>query len=418
RDQWDLLALAGWREHDVKTNRDVLALASRQQGLNFPPGEEFLYCNTGYTFLGLVVERLTGQSLRAFAEERLFRPLGMSRTHFHDDHTMIVKDRADAYVPREEGGYRISIPAFDTVGATSLFTTVGDLARWVHEFWENRAISASLVERLLLPGKLNDGKVLNYAFGVINGRYRGARIVEHSGGDAGYRSHLLWFPEQHFAVAVLGNLSTLNPGQLARQVADVYLRDRLAPVATPPVTASVSSTDLERWAGLYEDPRTGEVHRLSVVNGRLTNVLGWQFTLDPLGSGRFRISQTALDAELVTDAAGMAELRVSAEGRRVGTYRRVPAAVPSRADLTAYVGRYHSDEVAADYEINLRGDGLVWRRLRSDDLPLLPTVIDGFGTELGIRFHFQRNALGAVEQVTVSTSRVRGVTFRKLPVVG
>jgi CubicO group peptidase (beta-lactamase class C family) len=415
RDQWDLLAMAGWREHDVKTNGDVLALAIRQRALNFRPGDESLYCNTGYTLLGLVVERVTGQSLRAFTEERLFRPLGMSRTHFHDDHTMIVKDRAYAYVPRDEGGFRVSIPAFDTVGATSLFTTVGDLARWVHGFWESRRISAALVEQMLTPGRLNDGEMLPYAFGVIVGAYRGVRIVEHSGGDAGYRSHLIWFPEQHFAVAVLGNLSKLSPSALARQVADVYLMDHLTPVVSPRETVAVSPSDLARWTGLYEDQKTGGFRHLEVLNGRLTNVLGWRFELELLGPDHFRVVQAPTEVAFVTDPAGATELRVSAEGRHVATYRAVPAATPSRADLAAYVGRYQSDEVEAEYLIDLQGGNLVWRRLRSDDTPLVPTVTDGFSTESGTRFRFQRDARGAVDRITVSTDRVRGVVFRKQP---
>jgi CubicO group peptidase (beta-lactamase class C family) len=415
RDQWDLLALAGWREHDVKTNGDVLALAIRQRALNFRPGDEYLYCNTGYTFLGLVVERVTGQSLRAFTEERLFRPLEMSHTHFHDDHTMIVKDRAYAYVPRDEGGFRVGIPAFDTVGATSLFTTVGDLARWVHGFWESRRISAALVEQMLTPGRLNDGEVLPYAFGVIGVAYRGTRIVEHSGGDAGYRSHFLWFPEQRFAVAVLGNLGTLSPSALARQVADIYLMDHLTPVMSPRETVAVSPSDLARWAGLYEDQKTGDFRRLEVANGQLTNVLSRRFELEPLGPGHFRIAPMSAEVVFVTDADGVTELRVSTEGRHLGTYLRVPAAAPSRADLATYVGRYRSDEVEAEYLIDVRGDGLIWRRLRSDDTPLVPTVTDAFSTDSGTRFRFQRDTRGIVDRITVSTDRVRGVAFRKLP---
>jgi hypothetical protein len=328
---------------------------------------------------------------------------------------MIVKDRAYAYVPRDKGGFRVSIPAFDTVGATSLFTTVGDLSRWVHGFWENRAISAALVEQMLTPGRLNDGEVLEYACGVIVGAYRGAQIVEHSGGDAGYRSHLIWFPEQHFAVAVLGNRSELRPSALARQVADVYLADYLAPVIAPRDTTAVSPPDVARWAGLYEDRKTGDIRRLEVVNGRLTNALGWRFELEPVGPDHFRVAQSSTEVAFAIDAAGVTELRVSAEGRHVATYRAVPAAAPSRADLAAYVGRYRSDEVEAEYLIDGRGDVLIWRRLRSDDEPLVPTVTDAFSTGSGTRFRFQRDTRGVVDHVTVSTDRVRGIVFRKLP---
>src|SRR5258705_4506707 len=100
RDQWSLLELAGWREDDVITEGDILDLVSRQKALNFKPGEEHLYSNTGYTLLAVIVKRVSRQSLRDFADAEIFKPLSMTRTHFHDDQSMIVKDRTSAYQPR------------------------------------------------------------------------------------------------------------------------------------------------------------------------------------------------------------------------------------------------------------------------------------------------------------------------------
>lgn len=413
RDQWDLLTLAGWREHDVVTNADVLAIATRQRALNFAPGDAHLYSNTGYTFLGLIVERVTGQSLRSYAERRLFRPLEMEHSHFHDDHTRIVKNRASAYEPREGDGYRISVPAFDTVGATSLFTTALDLARWIDGFWERGQIDPAVVQQMLTPGRLNDGEVLTYALGVVVRAYRGAPIVEHSGGDAGYRSHLIWFPEQHFAVTVLGNLSTLHPDALARRVADVYLEDHLAPIASSTAIA-VPEADLVRWVGLYHDPGTGNLLRLAVEDGTLVNQLGERFALEPRGAGRFRMAHSSAEVELALDAEGTAEPRQLADGPRVGTYRRVPEAHPSPSRLADCVGTYHSDEVAADYAIALRGETLIWRRAKFDDTPLVPTFADAFCTDDATRLAFDRGASGWVHRLRVSTFRVRNVAFTRV----
>jgi CubicO group peptidase (beta-lactamase class C family) len=197
RDQWELLGLAGWRYSlDLITDDDVLELMSHQKELNFKPGERHVYCNTGYTLLAQVVKRVSGQSLREFTTARIFQPLGMQNTHFRDDHAEIVKHIAYGYVDGRAGdGYRLSVTNFDTVGATSLLTTVEDLARWDENFYHPRVGDAELVKQQLQRGRLNNGKELDYAFGLQHGKYRGLPTVDHDGADAGYRADLLRFPE-------------------------------------------------------------------------------------------------------------------------------------------------------------------------------------------------------------------------------
>ena len=135
RDQWNLIALARGRfEENRITEADVMDIVPRQTALNFTPGAEYVYSNTGFTLLGVIVKRVSGKSLRDFADERIFKPLGMTNTHFHDDYTMLVRGRTSAYEPRDGVRWRVSIPNFDTYGATSLFTTVGDLLKWEANF--------------------------------------------------------------------------------------------------------------------------------------------------------------------------------------------------------------------------------------------------------------------------------------------
>lgn len=98
RDQWDLLDLAGWRYSlDLITDDDVMSVMTRQKELNFKPGDKHVYSNTGYTLLGLIVKRVSGLSLREFSTENIFEPLGMTHTHFRDDHGEIVKHNALGY---------------------------------------------------------------------------------------------------------------------------------------------------------------------------------------------------------------------------------------------------------------------------------------------------------------------------------
>jgi CubicO group peptidase (beta-lactamase class C family) len=270
RDQWDLLGLAGWRySEDLITDEDVLAVMARQKDLNFKPGERHLYCNTGYTLLAQVVKRVSGRSFRDFTTARIFEPLGMKSTHFRDDFSEIVKGMAVGYVPAGNT-FRQSVTNFDTVGATSLLTTVEDLALWDENFYNPRVGGLKLIERMLERGKLASGETLDYAYGLTLGQYKGLPIVDHGGSDAGYRSDLLRFPDQHVSVSVLCNLS-INPSQLARQVADIYLARELKTEPAKPEEPGLKlpSEQLAKLAGIYHNRVDESVRWIIVQNGVL-----------------------------------------------------------------------------------------------------------------------------------------------------
>ncbi len=233
RDQWHLFAMAGWRDSDVKTQSDVINLVSRQKELNFKPGEEFLYCNTGYTLLATIIDRISGKSLCEFADEHIFKPLGMKNTRFIDNHLEIVKNRTDAYAPQSGGGYIISNPVCDMVGPTSLFTTVEDLALWIDNFDHKRVGGEDGVNMLLTRGKLDNGEELNFALGVVHTRYKGLKAIASGGHDSGYRAEFIMVPEQGIAIIVFSNVSNANlsngnPKGLLYQVADIVFADYIA----------------------------------------------------------------------------------------------------------------------------------------------------------------------------------------------
>jgi CubicO group peptidase (beta-lactamase class C family) len=158
RDQWNLLALAGWRLEDVIRAEDVLDLIWRQKELNFDPGSAYLYSNTGYTLLGLIVERVSGKPLSEFAQERIFRPLGMAHTHFQNGYGTIVKDRAYSYERTGHGGYEYVALSYSTVGPSSLFSTVGDLALWDQNFYTGQIGGKLLIAEMEAPGRVERRK--------------------------------------------------------------------------------------------------------------------------------------------------------------------------------------------------------------------------------------------------------------------
>jgi CubicO group peptidase (beta-lactamase class C family) len=318
RDQWELLAMAGWRLDDVITREQILAMMSRQRELNFEPGTEYLYSNMGYSLLAEVVERASGMGFGEFLEERVFLPLGMHRTHVHADHTMIVPDRAYSYAPLGNGEWRKAVLSYANQGATSLFTTAEDLARWIAEMEEPRVGDRALWDGMRRPGSLDSGDGLPYALGLSVSNHRGLRTVGHGGADAGFRSNLLHFPDEGLGVVVLGNAASFNAGAAARRVAEVFLEDRMDPSPLPEVDGDradngdgvgleeLSPSELEAFEGIYYSPELETLYRVELDEGEL--VLKHHrhpaLSLRPLGGDRFlssawfmRTLQFARDAD-------------------------------------------------------------------------------------------------------------------------
>ncbi|MDB4293683.1 beta-lactamase family protein, partial [Maribacter sp.] len=272
RDQWDLLTLAGWRWDDVITKEHILKIVSKQKDLNFTPGEQYMYCNTGFTLLAEVVARVSGKSFAEFTKERMFTPLNMTNSQFYDDHTKIVKNRAYSYNPMAFG-FQKSILSFANVGATSLFTTVEDLSLWAMNFKDLKVGSATLVEQMNTLAVLNNGENFGGAYGQFVGPYKGLQQIQHSGGDAGYRSFLGRFPDQNFAVSVVSNSGASNPYALAMQVVDLYLKDAFVeepqPTAKKEKTITLSEAALQAFEGHYWDPKDLYSRKIHLKEGAL-----------------------------------------------------------------------------------------------------------------------------------------------------
>ncbi|MHC4515246.1 MAG: serine hydrolase domain-containing protein [Planctomycetota bacterium] len=251
RDWPGTLALAGWSYEDVLSFEHILEMVRHQRDLNFDPGSRYMYSNTGYNLLARVVQEVTGKTFRRWTDENIFGPLGMQDTHFHDDHTEVVRNRARAYRWRADGFHAIG-NQLTAIGSSSLYTTIDDLGKWILNF-ETKKVGGDALELMHQRGVLNNGKKVSYAFGVNIGTYRGLETVIHGGSWAGFRTQLVRFPEQRFAVVVLYNVANVNPGRSARQIANIYLGDKLAHrVASPalsPVPKPVPSRPMPDTTG-------------------------------------------------------------------------------------------------------------------------------------------------------------------------
>lgn len=428
RDQWALLGLAGWRySQDLITDDDVMSVLVHQKALNFKPGEKYLYSNTGFTLLALVVKRVSGMSLREFTTRNLFEPLGMTHTHFRDDHEEIIKHDALGYEQAGEGKpFRMSLTNFDTTGATSLHTTVEDLQLWDENFYRTQVGGPEFVKQMLEKGKLNSGKDQDYASGLQIGAYKGLPTVGHGGADAGYRAGLMRFPEQHFSVAVLCNSAEAVPGALARQVADIVLAKEMKQPPPPSArqegdtrTVTMTAEQMKAVAGTYWNSADDDYRRIVLKGGTLSIDFGVDkyYPLKPFAESYLRAEGVPrseyVDVHFVSGANGKpARIEQSSDGNAPTVYERVDTVDPTPAQLTDYEGEYVSEEIDPVYRIQVRDGKLTLIRLKYKPDSLRPATHDAFTGQVGT-IRFMRDANHRISGFVLDAGRVQGFQFTK-----
>jgi hypothetical protein len=349
----------------------------------------------------------------------------MARTVFNDDHTRIIKGRAYGYAPVRAGGFRLANVNNDLVGAGGVWTTVEDLLLWDENFYTAKVGGPDLIRQMLTPGALSDGKKLNYAFGLNVGEFRGLKFAAHSGGLAGYRAELVRFPEQKFSIACLCNAANANPNAYAKQIAGIYLADRMKPPeqggpaaasASPrPVAGEVqlSEQELGALAGVYLNRVNETSWRIHLKGGKL--YLGNDTELVPLGANRFAMRGGPGASEITFKPQRAGErpsLYFVADGGKPRVFEPVESASYSAAQLSEFAGEYRSEEIDARYTLAVK-DGKLMMRLRSREMPLETVFADAFAGP-GLIVRFTRAAGGRIDGFNVSTPPARRVRFDKV----
>jgi CubicO group peptidase (beta-lactamase class C family) len=433
RDQWQTLALAGWRLDDIITQDQILRVLFRQKELNFVPGTRHLYSNGGYTLAAEIARRVSGKRFPDFCKERIFDPLNMAHTHFHLDNRLIVHDRAYSY-SKNGSGYQAEPLNYANVGATSLFTTAPDLVRWLDNFRDPKVGGPRAIARQQEQAILADGSKIDYALGVSIGNHRGLKTISHGGADAGYRSFVLWFPQQELGVAVLTGLASFDCPATAFKVADALLADKLAPEPKPAAPPAVPAAPeqhkyvkvdpgiLKQFAGSYKLD-AGMTVSFSEREGRLiAEVPGEEKQeLHPLATNRFSVEAPA--GELVFSAQQSGPMRLKfthADGGPTVTGERIASdsSEPKTNDLEAFPGVYWSDELETQYTIKLKDGKLTAEHIRHGTIDLSPTKMpDQFSTHEWFmeQVKFQRDPSNHLTGVTLGGGRLTGILFKRKP---
>ena len=408
RDWGSVAGIGGWpRTTRVYTHAHVLDILSRQKSLNFPSGTRYSYSNSGYNLAAIIVSRVSGESFADFSRKRIFEPLNMTRTSWRDDFTRVVKGRAIAY--SDAGGtFRMNMPFENVHGNGGLLTTVGDLLRWTANFARPVVGDAAFVKEQQEPGRFNDGRAHGYALGLMIGPYKGVRQVGHSGSTAGYRAHLMEFPDQKVAVGVLCNVSSGAATQYAQTVADLYLGSAIKTDADSGASVNrytLKTEEIEAVVGLYRNTETGEPLTL-VRDG---------------GSVRLE-GGAALQAESGSRFTATNGRRIEIDGNRlklidvygsVEPHERVAPADMKPRLLADYAGDYVSTEAEVTFTAAVENDTLVLERRPDTTIRLTPAYADGFRGGIGF-VRFQRNASGQIIGLSISQDRVWDIRFSRI----
>jgi CubicO group peptidase (beta-lactamase class C family) len=420
RDYLLLMGMAGI-DTDIQyfNNQSALEVIYRQDRLDFPPGEEFVYSNSGYILLAEIVRRVTASSLGQFARERIFSPLGMDRTLFEEDHSAVLPGRVSSYRPGP-GGYHRYIKNFDAVGDGGLWTSFNDLVKWANNFTAPKVGGPDLLERMLVCPSLGNQRRSQYACGLAHGSYRGLPTVYHGGLVSGFRSILMRFPQQDLAVIILANLAPFNTTALAEQVADLFLEQAGVLPPRPPEKAGLSAEQIDGLCSFYLGS-SGLNIEISQKQGSLFALaLGMVVPVIPLSVAAGQI--------ICRSAGGLFSMHFSFEREAAGNPWRLHARVemhdmgilemvtPQENAAHAFLpepGEYHSKELQTNCRIS-KEDGRIWLRFPASEPVALRSIDDIHWVYPGGTLEFLPDQRNGTDGFYLSAGRPRNLAFKRI----
>jgi CubicO group peptidase (beta-lactamase class C family) len=407
RDWGTVLSLTGAGRGDRVISQDLaLDVITHQRALDFTPGSEYSYSNSGYNLAAIIVERVSKQKFPAFVEERLFKPLGMKSSSWRDDYQRIVPGRAQAYARQGNGPWRLNMPFMNVYGNGGMLTTVGDWMKW-NAMLDSQSLGAPLVNALETRGVLNDGRKIAYALGLTIDTYKGMKDVSHGGATAGYQTFLARYPDNKVSVGVMCNGTSPGAGGIAASITDEIFGPYPAAPKTEP--AKISEDELKRFVGMWRSEKTHAPARFVIENG----VSRWSGAPPKtLGGGAVKDGGNQLKFTFDKDGKPTLAETVDSDGE-VRRFLPEVAWTPTPADLASFKGDWFSEEAGATISFAVDGDKAFLKQRPATSLPVQPLYKDHFDAQ-GYVVWFTRDKNGKVDAMHVGTSRMRDMPFTRM----
>ncbi|HEU4769917.1 MAG TPA: serine hydrolase domain-containing protein [Pyrinomonadaceae bacterium] len=408
RDWGTVLSLTGVGRGERIISQDLaLDVITHQRALDFKPGAEYSYSNSGYNLAAIIVERVSKQKFPAFVEERLFKPLGMKSSSWRDDYQRIVPGRAQAYSRPNNGQWRLNMPFMNVYGNGGMLTTVGDWMKW-NAMLDSQSLGAPLVTALETQGVLNDGRKIAYALGLTVSKYKGLKDVSHGGATAGYQTFLARYPDTKVSVGVMCNGTDPSASGIAANITDEIFGP--FPEASKTEPAKVSEEELKKFAGIWRNEKTHAPARFVLENG----VSRWRGArLVPMGGGQFTIGgQVQLKFTVDKEGKPTSAETIDSDGEVV-RYAPEPEWKPTPAELESFKGDWFSEEAGAKLTFAAEGDKAFIKQRPATSVPLQPLYKDHFFAQGNVVW-FTRDKDGKVDGMHVGASRMRDMPFVRM----
>ena len=407
RDWGSVMSLTGAGRGDrVVTQPIALDVIYRQKALDFEPGAEYSYSNSGYQLAAELVERVSGKKFGEFVGERIFKPLGMTNSSWRENYRKLVPNRAQGYSKSGPNGpWMLNMPIMNVVGNGGMLTTVGDWLKW-NAALEAKTFGEQFIREMETQGVLNDGRKISYALGLDVGSYKGIKEIAHSGGTAGYQTYLARFPEKKLSVAALCNGGPPFSGDIVYSVLD----EIFGPFPTPAQTegAKVAEEHLKKYVGTWRNEKTRNANTIAVDKGELKLNGG---PLRPMADGTFQLGERKVIFSSKEGGPLVSEIF-----NNDGSVTRMvlePTWTPTAADLASFTGDWYSDEAAVTASFTVEGDNAFIVVKPTIKLPLRPAYKDAFSGP-GYIIWFTRDSSGKIDKMHVGGSRMRDMPFLKI----
>ncbi len=425
RDYLTLMYLKGRNYLDNTDVDEVYKLIKKQKELNFSPGEKYLYSNSCYFMLAMIVEKAAGQSLKIFAHENIFQPLGMKNSLFYDDNTDLIKNRVFSYDKKSnEDGFNNLIMRFDLVGSGGVYSNIEDLFLWDQNFYNNKLGKGGqeIIHRMHEEGLLNNGESSGYAFALNNGTYKGLKTVSHGGSLAGYRAQLMRFPEEKFSVIILANRGDANPTRKSFQIADILLKEKFIEESQKKeiktdklnTTNTLKEFNVNQLTGNYEI-QPGVILEINIKNDSLHVLQNWNkssYSITKTTGNTYAMPSDAsiqfVFSELKDDFAQI--LTVFQNGNETTSNRKEKIDF-SNLNLEDYTGIFYSEELDANYLVIFEDEKLKVQIANYDSQELTIYGNDTFTSD-GDLVRFNRSN-GVITGFELDAGRVTNLKFEK-----